>query len=79
MIILGSQATVDPTEYLYTLPRCALGYHYKTFQWLLLVCRAHVKVSPEVSVQNHQGPLIALCGSQESPLLYPLIPNQADP
>jgi hypothetical protein len=28
---------------------------------------------------DHQGPPLASCGSQQSPLLYPLIPNQADP
>jgi hypothetical protein len=28
---------------------------------------------------DHQGPPLASCGSQESPLPYPLIPNQADP
>jgi hypothetical protein len=50
MIILGSQASTDPMEYLYTLLRCALGYHYKSFQWLNLVCSAPAEVSPEVSV-----------------------------
>jgi hypothetical protein len=29
--------------------------------------------------QDHQGPPLTPCGSQESPLPYPLIPNQADP
>jgi hypothetical protein len=28
---------------------------------------------------DHQGPLLAPCGSQESPLPYRLIPNQMDP
>jgi hypothetical protein len=28
---------------------------------------------------DHQGLPLALCGSQESPLPYPLIPNQVDP
>jgi hypothetical protein len=28
---------------------------------------------------DHQGPPLALCGSQMSPLLYPLISNQVDP
>jgi hypothetical protein len=28
---------------------------------------------------GHQGPPLASCGSQESPLLYPLNPNQMDP
>jgi hypothetical protein len=79
MIILGSQASVDPTKYLYTLLGCALGYHYKAFQWLKLVCSAHTEVSLEVSVQNHQGLPLTLCGFQESPLLYPLVPNQVDP
>jgi hypothetical protein len=65
-------------EYLYTLPGCVLGYHYKAFQWLNLVCSAPAEVSLEVLVQNHQGPPLALCGSQESPLLFPLIPIQVD-
>jgi hypothetical protein len=50
MIILGSQASIDPIEYLYTLLGYALGYHYKAFQWLLLVCSTPADVSPEVSV-----------------------------
>jgi hypothetical protein len=58
MIILGSQAPVDPMDYLYTLLGCALGHHYKTFQWLNLVCRAPVEVSPKVSVQTTKGPLL---------------------
>jgi hypothetical protein len=66
-------------EYLYTLLGCALGYHYKAFQWLLLVCSTPTVVSQEVLVQNHQGPPLAPCGFQESPLLYPLIPSQVDP
>jgi hypothetical protein len=28
---------------------------------------------------DHQGPPLASCGSQESPLLYPLVPNHTDP
>jgi hypothetical protein len=28
---------------------------------------------------DHQGPALAPCGSRESPLPYPLIPNQTDP
>jgi hypothetical protein len=28
---------------------------------------------------DHQGSPLELCGSQESPLLYPLIPSQTDP
>jgi hypothetical protein len=28
---------------------------------------------------DHQGPFLALCGSQESPLPYPFVPNQTDP
>jgi hypothetical protein len=58
MIILGSQALVDLIEYLYTLLGCALGYHYKAFQWLNLVCSAPAEVSPEVSVQTTKGPLL---------------------
>jgi hypothetical protein len=66
-------------EYLYTHSGCALGHHYKAFQYLNVVCSAPAEVSPEVSVQNHKGPPLALFGSQESPVLYPLIPNQVDP
>jgi hypothetical protein len=65
MIILDSQAPIDPTEYLY----------YKAFQWLNLVCCTPAEVSPEVSVQTTKAPPIAPCCSQESPLLYPLVPN----
>jgi hypothetical protein len=58
MIILGSQALVDPMEYLYTLPWCALGYHYKAFEWLNLVCSAPSEVSPEVAVETTKDPLL---------------------
>jgi hypothetical protein len=62
MIILGSQVSVDPTEYLYTLPGYVLGYLYKACQQLNLVCSTPTEVSPEVSLQNHQGPPLAPCG-----------------
>jgi hypothetical protein len=65
-------------EYLYTLLGCVLGYNYNAFQWLNLVCSAPPEVSQEVSVQNHRGLPLAPCGFQESPLLYPLIPNQVN-
>jgi hypothetical protein len=58
MIILGRQAPIDPMEYLYTLLGCELGYHYKIFQWLNLVCRTPVVVSPEVSVHTTEVPLL---------------------
>jgi hypothetical protein len=58
MIILGSLAPVDLMEYLYTLLGCALGYHYKAFQWLNIVCSATIEVSPEVSVQTTKGRLL---------------------
>jgi hypothetical protein len=58
MIILGSQAPIDPMEYLYTLLGCALGYHYKAFQWLHLVCSVPAEISLEVSVQTTKGPLL---------------------
>jgi hypothetical protein len=45
-------------EYLYTLLGCAIGYHYKAFKWLNLVCSAPTEVSPEVSVQINKGPLL---------------------
>jgi hypothetical protein len=48
-IILGSQAPVDPMEYLYTLLRCAPGHHYKAFQRFNLVCSTPAEVSLEVS------------------------------
>jgi hypothetical protein len=57
-IILRSQASVDLMEYLYTLSGHALGHHYKIFQWFLLVCSRPTEVSPEVLIQNHQGPLL---------------------
>jgi hypothetical protein len=56
-----------------------LGHHYKVVQWFSLVCSIPAEVSPEVSVQTTKSPLFAPCGSQLSPLPYPLIPNQTDP
>jgi hypothetical protein len=58
MIILHRQAPVDPTEYLYTLPGCALGYHYKAFQRLNLIYNALTEVSPEVLALITKGPLL---------------------
>jgi hypothetical protein len=58
MIILGSQAPIDPTKCLYTLLGCVLGYHYKAFQWLNLVCSIPSEVEPEVSIQITKGPLL---------------------
>jgi hypothetical protein len=58
MIILGSQAPVDPMEYLYSLLGCVIGHHYKTFQSLNLVLSVPAEVSPEVSVQITKGPLL---------------------
>jgi hypothetical protein len=66
MIILGSQVPIDPMEYLYTLPACALGHHYKTFQWFALVCSVPTEVSWEVSVQITKGPSCAMWLSGES-------------
>jgi hypothetical protein len=63
----------------YTIPGCALGHHYKVVQWFSLICSVPTEVSLEVSVQITKGPPLAPCGSQENTLLYPLIPNQADP
>jgi hypothetical protein len=40
--------------------------------------RTHLGFTGGVS-PDHQGPPLAPRGSQESPLLYPLILNQADP
>jgi hypothetical protein len=50
MIILGSQVPVDLTEYLYILLGCALGHHYKAFQWIYLVCSVSADVSLEMLV-----------------------------
>jgi hypothetical protein len=58
MIILGSQVPIDPMVYFYTLPGCVLGHHYKAFQWLPLVCSVSAEVSPEVSIQITNGPLL---------------------
>jgi hypothetical protein len=79
VIVLESQTPIDPTEYLYTLLGSMLGYHYKDFHWLNLVCSVPAEVSPEVSVQTTKGPPLAPCGSQECPLPYPLIPNHTNP
>jgi hypothetical protein len=79
MIIFGSQAPIDPTEYIYTILGCVLGHHYKAFQWPNLVCSVPAEVSPEVSVQITKAPPLTLYGSQESLLLYPLILNQTNP
>jgi hypothetical protein len=40
--------------------------------------RTHYGFTGGVS-PDHQGPPLTPCGSQESPLLYPLIPNQTEP
>jgi hypothetical protein len=66
MIILGSQVPINPTEYLYILPGCVLGHHYKAFHCLLLVCSVHTEVSPEVSVQITKPPPCAVWFSEES-------------
>jgi hypothetical protein len=47
-------------EYLYTLPGCALGHHYKVFKCLPLVCSVPSEVSPEVLVQITKGPSCAM-------------------
>jgi hypothetical protein len=78
-MILGSQVPIDLMEYLHTLLGYVLGHHYRAFQWLNLVCSVPTEVSPEVSVQITKAPPLAPCGSEESPFLYPLIPNQTDP
>jgi hypothetical protein len=66
VIILGSQAPVDPMEYLYKIIGCELGHHYKAFQWLNLGCRAPAEVSLEVSVQTTKCPSCAMLFSGES-------------
>jgi hypothetical protein len=59
MTVLHSTEVVHiPLEYHYTLLGCALGYHYKAFQWLNLVCSTPAEVSPEVSVQITKAPLL---------------------
>jgi hypothetical protein len=45
-------------EKLFTHPGCVLGYHYKAFQLLNLVCRTPAVVSLEVSVKTTKGPLL---------------------
>jgi hypothetical protein len=57
-MVIGSQTPVDPMEYLYTLLGCALGYQYKDFYWLNLVCSTPTEVSSKVLVQITKGPLL---------------------
>jgi hypothetical protein len=47
-----------------------------TFQWLHLVYSVATEVSSEVSVQITKGAPLTPCGSQESPLLYTLVPTR---
>jgi hypothetical protein len=63
-IILGSWIPIVWMKYPYTLPRCALGNHYKDFHWFPLACN----VPPEVSLPvwaSHptRSPLLCLMGS----------------
>jgi hypothetical protein len=59
--------------------RVGVEHHYKAVQWFHLACSVPAEVSPDVSVQITKGPPLVSCGSHESLLLYPLIPNQTDP
>jgi hypothetical protein len=58
MIILGSLASVDLMEYIYTLPRCALGYHYKAFQWLILFVAHPLRFHWRCQSRTTKGPLL---------------------
>jgi hypothetical protein len=63
-------------KYLYTLPGCVLGYHYKVFQWLNLVQITkgpllHHVVLRRVHTFTHSFPTRRIC--RESTLSAPLI------
>jgi hypothetical protein len=63
-IILGSRIPVVWTEYPYTLLRCVLGNHYKSFQWFHLACNVPTEVSPLVWASHPtRSPLLCLMGS----------------
>jgi hypothetical protein len=48
----------------YTLPRCVLGNHYKTVQWLYLACNIPTEVSLLVWASHPpRSPLLCLMGS----------------
>jgi hypothetical protein len=64
VIILGSQIPVIWTEYPYTLPRCALGNHYKVVQWFHLACNIPTEISlPVWASHPPRSPLLCLMGS----------------
>jgi hypothetical protein len=61
MIILGSRIPIVRMEYPYTLPRCALGNHYKAFQWFPLAYNIPSKVSlPVWASHPPRSPLLCL-------------------
>jgi hypothetical protein len=63
-IILGSRIPIARMEYPYTLLRCALGNHYKAFQWFPLACNIPTEVSPPVWTSHPpRSPLLCLMGS----------------
>jgi hypothetical protein len=82
-IILCSQAPIDSMECFYTILVCALGYHYKAFQYLLLICTHSLRFHQRC--QQSSSPRTPSCvvwfsresirsqpdGSVQSPL-YPL-------
>jgi hypothetical protein len=63
-IILEKLNTRCTDEHPYTLPRCVLGNHYKTVQWLYLACNIPTEVSPPVWASHPpRRPLLCLMGS----------------
>jgi hypothetical protein len=64
MIILGSQIPIVHMEYPYTLPRCALGNHYKVVQCFHLTCNVPTEVSLSVCASHPpRSPLLSIVGS----------------
>jgi hypothetical protein len=63
-IILGSRIPIVQMEYPYTLLRCALGNHYKTFQWFPQACNVPSEVSPPLWASHPtRSPLLCLMDS----------------
>jgi hypothetical protein len=64
MIILEKSNTRCTDEHPYTLPRCVLGNHYKTVEWIYLACNVPTEVSPLVWASHPpRSPLLCLMGS----------------
>jgi hypothetical protein len=63
MIILNKPNTHCTDEHPYTLPRCVLGNHYKTVQWLYLACNVPTEISLQVWASHPpRSPLLCLMG-----------------